>query len=98
MESTDQIQTKEEKYNSHVLKAQSLSGSEREYCKKNDLNPATFYYFKKKLGLTKTIKSKFVKIEQAVSPGQVLSPTPNDIEFPNPEWLARFLRSYAKPS
>ena len=83
-------QSKAEQYRQHVLKAQEFSGSIRDYCRQNNLTQATYYHYRKELGLAKRPKRKFVKVRSLDS-----TKVPLKENFSEIAWLAKFLKEYS---
>jgi len=82
---SDQVKSKAELYREHVLQAQVFKGSDREYCRRNGLDVASFYTYKSEMGLTRKQKKKFVQVAATKDETRWL---------PDAKWTADFLRHF----
>jgi len=73
----------------HVEAASLFAGSQAAYCRKNGIDPATYYAQKCKLGFSKkreSIKSDFVRVET-----KGLDNPRSRRRLPDPRWVADFI-------
>jgi hypothetical protein len=86
MEEKSEPTSKAEFWKGHVLAAEKFIGSDVGYCREHELNPGTFYAYKRKFRKTVVRKraQAFVEV-QRVSRAEPL---------PSAAWLAEFLVSY----
>jgi hypothetical protein len=81
-------------WKTHVLRAQEFSGSEQDYCDRNNLTKSTFARYKNQMGLSRSKKvaeSAFVKVEapEKAKPEK----RPEAVKLPEAMWLAKFLQA-----
>jgi len=74
----------------HIAKARDFDGTDKEYCRRHDLNVHTFYGYKKRLKAKPPEKRKFAKlVSDGVTPERSRKPG----RLPDPKWLADFLNA-----
>lgn len=83
-------------YRQHVERARSFSGTDIEYCERNNLDTHKFSYHKSVIKKKKKVTSGFARIQPAVA--KETKPKIVDLKnsLPDPVWLARFLQELAK--
>lgn len=95
METVDEVRSpvSVDIWRDHVLKAGEFSGPAVEYCRQNNLNPTTFYSYKRRFVLASKAPSrkKFVRV---VSEPSKLKPSVRSL--PDPRWLAEFVLGVLK--
>ncbi len=96
MNGQSEQKTRADIYREHVLKAANYLGTKKKYCEENGLDVSQFYSYQSEMGLTKKPLEKKVFTKIVATPDIIpKKPEIRQTKYPDPKWLAEFLRYYS---
>ncbi len=86
--------SEERSWKAHVSGAAEFTGSNAEYCRRNNLDHRVFRVYKKKFGIVKSRVAEPSTVFVKVEPTPATAAAVREIrmrELPDPEWTAKFI-------